>query len=353
MPTPLVTALIDTYNHERFIEQAILSVLEQDVPETEMEVIVVDDGSTDNTPAIVRKFAPRVRYLRKVNGGQASAFNVGIPEARGEIVAFLDGDDWWAPDKLRKVLDAFERNPQVGMVGHGSTTVWADGRSQMELLRETPKFRVDAVEGARTFRLRKSFLGTRSSIRASILKRVLPVPEEIRIEADEFIFTMAAVLGEVLILSESLMFYRIHHNNFFSVSGFKKSSLLLKQKCLAALAARLEERLQPHLLDPVARRTITECISVEAAQLRLSLQNGWPWETVRAELKDFAIMHPYASLPQWTFRSISLIPALVMPSRYYYGWRHKLRQSPLYTNTRKRVVSIPIPSHVSRQWHSN
>src|SRR6266478_140362 len=107
MAKPFATALIDTYNHERFIEQAIVSVLEQDFPASETEILVVDDGSTDKTPELVRKFAPRVRLLRKINGGQASAFNAGISEARGEIVAFLDGDDWWAPGKLTAVTKAF------------------------------------------------------------------------------------------------------------------------------------------------------------------------------------------------------------------------------------------------------
>ena len=97
---PAVTVLIDTYNHERFIEEAIVSVLEQDYPQSDTEVLIVDDGSTDRTPEIVRKFEPRVRLIRKANGGQASAFNAGIPQVRGEITAFLDGDDWWAPNKL-------------------------------------------------------------------------------------------------------------------------------------------------------------------------------------------------------------------------------------------------------------
>src|SRR3989304_6126424 len=100
MSRPSVTALIDTYNHSAFIEQAIESVLSQDVPPSEMEVIVVDDGSTDATPERVRKYGSRIRYLRKSNGGQASAFNFAIPQARGEIIAFLDADDWWAPGKL-------------------------------------------------------------------------------------------------------------------------------------------------------------------------------------------------------------------------------------------------------------
>jgi glycosyltransferase involved in cell wall biosynthesis len=101
MAKPFVSVLIDTYNHERFIEKAIVSVLEQDFPSGEREILVVDDGSSDRTPEIVRKFEPHVRLLRKANGGQASAFNAGIPECKGEIVAFLDGDDWWARNKLK------------------------------------------------------------------------------------------------------------------------------------------------------------------------------------------------------------------------------------------------------------
>src|ERR1700693_3023782 len=126
MPKPTATVLIDTYNHERFIEEAIVSVLEQDFPAAQMEILVVDDGSSDLTPEIVRRFAPRVRYLRKENGGQASAFNFGIPQAQGEIVAFLDGDDWWKKDKLSAVVQAFEQNSAVGVVGHGIVQIDSD-----------------------------------------------------------------------------------------------------------------------------------------------------------------------------------------------------------------------------------
>ena len=123
-----VTVLIDTYNHERFIERAITSVLEQDMPLDDVEILVVDDGSTDRTPELVRRFEPRVRYLRKPNGGQASAFNFGFAQARGEIIATLDGDDWWAREKLRRVLETLAANPEVGMVGHGFYEEYSHGR---------------------------------------------------------------------------------------------------------------------------------------------------------------------------------------------------------------------------------
>ena len=94
MTKPIVTVLIDTYNHERFLEEAIVSVLEQDFPSTDTEILAVDDGSTDHTAEIAANFTPRVRLIRKPNGGQASAFNVGIPEARArpDLDGVLEGE---------------------------------------------------------------------------------------------------------------------------------------------------------------------------------------------------------------------------------------------------------------------
>src|SRR5579862_2861651 len=113
MPRAFLSVLIDTYNHERYIEEALSSVLAQDFPAADREILVVDDGSTDRTPEIVAKFAPEVRLLRKPNGGQASAFNFAIPQCRGEIISTLDGDDWWVQGKLTAVENAFEALPSV------------------------------------------------------------------------------------------------------------------------------------------------------------------------------------------------------------------------------------------------
>src|ERR1700724_870289 len=111
------------YNYGRFIEKAIDSVLAQDFPLDQVEIIVVDDGSTDDTAERVKKYGSKIQYHRKENGGQASALNFGIGKASGEFVTFLDADDFFLPGKLARVVEAFQKNPSIGMVYH-KLEVW-------------------------------------------------------------------------------------------------------------------------------------------------------------------------------------------------------------------------------------
>src|SRR6266436_4803621 len=118
MSVPLVSVVIDTHNYGRFIEECIDSVLSQDFPADQMEVVVVDDGSTDDTAERIKKYGSRIRYFYKSNGGQASAFNLGFAKARGEIIALLDADDYWLPGKLGRIVAEFESQPEAGLVYH-------------------------------------------------------------------------------------------------------------------------------------------------------------------------------------------------------------------------------------------
>jgi glycosyltransferase involved in cell wall biosynthesis len=101
---PLVSVVIDTCNHEAFIGEAITSVLQQEYQLGAVEVLVVDDGSRDGTAKQLSAFTDRVRIVRKENAGQASALNLGVTLAKGDIIAFLDGGDWWHPRKLQAVV---------------------------------------------------------------------------------------------------------------------------------------------------------------------------------------------------------------------------------------------------------
>jgi glycosyltransferase involved in cell wall biosynthesis len=348
MSRPYVTALVDTYNHKRFIEDAVLSVLAQSFAPSETEVLVVDDGSTDGTADLVRKFEPRVKLLRKTNGGQASAFNAGIRIAQGEIVAFLDGDDWWAHQKLSRVCEVLSHEPSVGFVGHGITEVLSDGRNRAVCLNEPARFRCDSVEGARMFRTRKHFLGTsRMAIRASLLKRIMPVPESLVIEADEFLFTLAPVLSQTVILNECLTFYRHHDANLFQVSASDPARLRRKLQVLLNLSESLGACFNSAEvdLDPAIARTILEAVETEANQIRLSLDGGGPWDTLRTELRLLHIHHADASMMQVIYTMARLLPACVMPSKAYYRYRNRLASNSLYRSLRKRLLPFPEPRH--------
>ncbi len=353
MTRPTISVLVDTYNHERFIEQAVASVLEQDFPASEREVIVVDDGSTDRTPDVVRKFSPRVRYLYKTNGGQASAFNAGIPEARGEIVAFLDGDDWWTPNKLTRVVQAMAADPSVGIVGHGIVNVDRDGREQAEILREGFRFQASTIEGARLFRRRGAFLGTsRMTIRADLLRRIGPIPEAIEIQADEYLFTLAAVLVGAQILPEPLTYYRLHEGNSFQLASHDPQKLRRKQKSLAILARSLSERLENLGTDPQVRRMVVEFTQASADQLRLMIDGGYPWETVKTEWKIYEILHPDAPFSHRVFKLVILLAALVTTPRGFYSVQRTVAQTGLYRRARERWLPVPEMEHIQKDWRA-
>jgi glycosyltransferase involved in cell wall biosynthesis len=350
MSMPFVTVLIDTYNHRSFIEDAIKSVLNQDFPACDTEILVVDDGSTDGTDEVVRKFAPSVRLLRKSNGGQASAFNAGIPEAHGEIVAFLDGDDWWAPGKLTAVTEAFASDKNVGLVGHGVTEVYPDGRQRTEVPREVSRFRITSVELAKTFRMQRGFLGTsRMAYRGEILRRIGRVPQALVFEADEYLFTLAGLLADVMILRESFTFYRLHDRNLFQLTSGDPQAIRRKQQVLAALARLLKEKLEQDGVSFDIARTILECIEVEADILRLAIDGGFPWETVSTEIRIMRVFHSDASIWQHLFSCLRLIPAIMLPASTYYRWRRRVSVSTLYQEIRRKLLPFPVPDHVERR----
>ncbi len=323
MSRPVVSILIDTYNHEQFIEQAIVSVLEQEISPPEMEVLVVDDGSTDSTAAIVRKFLPRVRYLRKENGGQASAFNFGIPETQGEIVAFLDGDDWWAKDKLRLVLDAFANNPEVGAVGHGYYEVDSASRP-INIVVPDRDYRLDYHElaMARLISQMGCFLGTsRFTARRDVLRKILPVPEDLVVEADEYMFTLAPAIAPVVILSRPLFHYRLHDSNLFMINDDDPVKLLRKRKVLEALLRTLPEGLEEFGVPDDILKVIMEHLQVDVKRMKLSMDGGKPWQTFEVERAAFALAYTNVGFGYKLFKSLVLGLALVTPPRRFYGFR--------------------------------
>jgi len=109
-----VTAIIPTYNRAQLIREALDSVFAQSRQVD--EIIVVDDGSTDNTPEVLRPYGDRIRYIEQRNSGPGAARNRGLKEAKGDYIAFLDSDDIWVKDKTKIQMDFFNRHPHLDFV---------------------------------------------------------------------------------------------------------------------------------------------------------------------------------------------------------------------------------------------
>ena len=125
MPS-IVSVIIPVYQGDRFLADAIESVLNQTY--TNYEIIVVDDGSTDNSLEVLDPYFDKIRYVFQENQGVAAARNRGIQIARGELIAFLDQDDFWLPDKLALQVACFEAKPELGIVHCGWRRVDRGGK---------------------------------------------------------------------------------------------------------------------------------------------------------------------------------------------------------------------------------
>jgi len=129
-----VSVVITTYNQARYIEETLRSVFSQTYPAS--EIIVVDDGSTDDTPNLLAGYGKTIRYIRQKNQGVASSRNTGISHARGEYVALLDGDDLWEPEKLAVQMTAAKNSPHAGLVVANGVEFDDGGILEPSLLRD-------------------------------------------------------------------------------------------------------------------------------------------------------------------------------------------------------------------------
>jgi glycosyltransferase involved in cell wall biosynthesis len=211
-PRPLVSIIIDNFNYARFLRAAIDSALAQRY--APIEVLVVDDGSTDASRDVISSYDDRLSSIFKPNGGHASAFNAGFRASRGSIVMFLDADDALLPNAVEEVVRAWR--PETAKAQFVLAHVDADGRALGAIVPYSPGQMLDGDIRASILEA-GGYVGVPTSGNAfarAVLDRIMPIPEsQWRQAADTSLEIIAPFLGDVVSIRKTLGCYRIHEAN--------------------------------------------------------------------------------------------------------------------------------------------
>ncbi len=240
---PLVSILINNYNYGRFLCDAIDSALHQTYTNT--EVIVVDDGSTDDSRQIIASYGSRIIPVLKENGGQASAFNAGFAASRGDILCLLDSDDFFCPSKVGRVQTILQDrfSGKRVLLYHLLERIDQAGRR----LGSTMPERLHSCDPNLMDYARKyAFLPFAASptsglaISRGLAEKVFPIPG-VRVSADDFVVRAAALLGEIHGIPEVLAAYKSTYSRPYADGSFfrlSKLALAVVGRCQDPLTIR-------------------------------------------------------------------------------------------------------------------
>jgi glycosyltransferase involved in cell wall biosynthesis len=217
---PLATVVIINYNYEKFVAAAIDSALAQSYEP--LEVVVVDDGSTDGSRTVIARYKDRVRTVLQDNGGQGSTYNTGWRAAQGEFVLFLDSDDVLTKEAVAKVVQAFEGNDAVKVQFYLEQV----DRNLKPLGFLLPSYDFSSMTTRQQIANYGNYVGPPASgnaYRKSFLDQIMPIADEelYRHAPDGYTTGLAGLDGGVLSIPEILGYYRVHGDNYGGESGIK------------------------------------------------------------------------------------------------------------------------------------
>ncbi|HEX8101726.1 MAG TPA: glycosyltransferase [Solirubrobacteraceae bacterium] len=281
-----VSVVIPAYNYAHYLPEAIDTALAQD-HDGALEVIVVDDGSTDDTPAVLAGYGDRIHAIRRPNGGLNAATSTGIDAATGELITFLDADDTWPRDRVRKLAAALAAHPEAALA-------WGD----MEVVDDTgatlaPSFRAACgivPYGGRVFGrlLRNNFISAGSlMIRAGLRGLYCPIREDAPYQ-DWWMALQVSRVAEVVAIGDVVNRYRHHGANMNLGSDARGAARLAASELrfrrwtlqtAGDLATPLELLLAVEALDDftergasVLRRSRRDALGIAAEDRALAVQ---------------------------------------------------------------------------------
>lgn len=241
-PLPLVSVAINNYNYGRFLNAAIESALNQSYQQ--VEVIVVDDGSTDESADVIAGYGSRITAIRQANAGQAAALNSGFARSRGDVVIFLDADDVLLPDIVETVAAAFRDTPDLARVQYRLAVVNADGVRTGERIPEG----YSAMPSGDLRRLVARFNNyawwsptSGNAFSTKVLRQVLPMPDAYRRAADYYLVRAATLCGPIRSFGKIGALYRTHGANHYRREGLDVAQIRMQISLINDTHDRLRE----------------------------------------------------------------------------------------------------------------
>ncbi len=330
METPKVSVIIANYNYARYLPAAIDSVLAQTV-KGRVEIIVVDDGSTDDSKKILERYAGKVEAVFQANQGYAAAFNAGIARAKGAIVCLLDADDVYEPEKIRRVVEAFEKHPDAPIVQHFLQDTDAELRSLPQNFPKWPERATirEYLEGKAEYAATSGL-----SFRRETLQKITPIPTELRfLYADDYLTVRALLEGPGVNIPETLALHRVHGSNFCAGSYADAAKIAADFTMRRVYRDSIDRRLESKGLSISPRFKRLEDLELFRREIlfhmherrRLKAIGAWFGGIFRFALRGFGL-----------FRVATCFLALISPSLYLRFYSSYARSKAIQ-GTRRRL----------------
>ena len=281
------TVIIPTYNYAQYITEGIDKALAQADAELSVEVIVVDDGSTDNTQSVLKDdyiATGKIRYFYQNNQGKAAATRKAIELATGKYIFNLDADDYYLPNKIKTFVSVFEKNASIIHVGSAAKVIDTNGKHLSTEVIE-PQWADKPVDGLAlaTYFLKNNTLwagGTTYAARADVLK-ALVIPDNVDMYLDEYLILGILSQGDSFCFTDPLSIWRVHGNNYSNALA-REQKLAKNNRLLQSSAGTLEalknySGLPPYLSTIYAFKHQTRLVSSLENSNKKSLSTIWQY----------------------------------------------------------------------------
>lgn len=306
-----VSAVIPVYNNGHYIAAALKSVVDQTAPAT--EIIVVDDGSTDDTAAALRPYRDQIRYLYQANQGEPSARNRGIRQATSTYIAFLDGDDLWLPNKLELQTEYLQRHPDCALVYSDMSTFDEQGIIDASVRK---RFGMSFQSG-RIFQtlFKRALFGSGTVVfRKDCVEKVGYFDESLLVGSDYEMWLRIARNFDVGFIDQPLLMYR--HHASMSTRGIGRKMCNGVPWEVAVLNKILRQ--YPEAVDELGKLIISHRISTPYAGLALTQFRQSEYREARTLFRKAAAHWP-TNVRYWAFYGATFLhPAQIEAARKLY-----------------------------------